>query len=213
MIGAVASAPIRVVIVEDHPIVRHGLRALLATDKNLLLVGEAGDERDGVDLVRFHRPDVVVMDLRLKTGCGLRALRTLRAERAPCSIVVYSSYNDEEHVRAAIEAGACGYVLKENDSAEILTAIHAAAAGRRYIAAEAAMRLADSIHAEELTARERDVLTFVASGHKNRDIARLLGISSQTVKGHLKHILSKLSASTRTEAANTAIRRGIVRID
>lgn len=204
---------VRVAVVEDHPIVRVGLRALLSSDRDLRVIGEAAGEQDGLQLVRAERPDVLLLDLRLRNGDGLSVLRALRAEGIRTSVLVYTSYSDAQHVRSALAAGATGYVLKDSDSREILSAIHAVSAGRRYVAPEAALSLENSCQPESLTPREEQVLVLLARGHTNGQIAGILGISAQTVKGHLKQILPKLGATTRTEAASAAIRQGLVAAD
>jgi two-component system, NarL family, response regulator len=206
----VSTSAIRLVVVDDHPLIREGLRALLSAHPDLVFAGEAADELNALRTIEACRPDVVVMDLRLGAGSGLSALRVLQASGSRSRMVVYTSYHDEEHVYAAIAAGARGFVLKENDPCEILAAIRAVHAGRRYIVGDASARLAEHVRSCELTCRETDVLNLLTQGARNKEIASALGIALHTVKGHVRNLLSKFDASTRTEAVRKAIDRGLI---
>jgi DNA-binding NarL/FixJ family response regulator len=202
---------ISVAIVDDHSVVRAGLRSLLRCAPDIAVAGEAAGEQEALHLVAASAPDVAVVDLRLRDGCGLELIRRIR--RGPCRVVAFTSYFDEQHVHAAVEAGTDAYVLKDADPAELPAAIRAVHAGRRYFSAEASLRLADYIRGTSLTPRETEILALIARGHRNRAISRRLGVAEDTVKGHLKNIHLKLRAATRTEAVMKAIQRGIIRLE
>jgi DNA-binding NarL/FixJ family response regulator len=156
---------------------------------------------------------VVLMDLRLHKGSGVDAIGSLCAEFVACRIVVLSNYASEEHVFRAVAAGARGYIVKDADPSQIIEALRAVHGGQRYLSPEVSSRLADRVHRSSLTPREADVLTLLVRGTRNRGIADALGISEETVKGHVKNILSKLDAADRTQAASEAIRRGLIDVD
>lgn len=206
---------IRLLVLDHHPVVRAGVRAVmeaLAADIEVAGEGVAADEV--VALFRACRADVVLLDLHLRDGSsGVDAIRMLRRHEPSSRVVVLTDDDGEEHVYGAISAGACGYVLKDAEPAQIVDAVRSAHAGRRYLSAEASFRLADHAYSAPLTAREHEVLALLARGDKNRRIATRLGVTEQTVKTHVKNILSKLGASSRTEAARKAVLRGIVRAD
>lgn len=205
--------PVRVLVVEDHHIVRHGLRAMLSTQSDLAVVAESADAADALRLYESSRADIVLMDLRLRDGSGIDAIRDLRREHPRCRIVVLTNYSDEEHVSNAVAAGASGYVLKDADPSQIVDALRSVAAGRRYLSPEASARLVERAQASPLTPREMDVMALLVHGHRNRSIAATLGVTEETVKGHVKNILGKLGVQDRTEAATEAIRRGLVALD
>lgn len=201
---------IAVMIVEDHAIVRQGLRTVIGSHRDMEVVAETGDADQVIPLFANTRPDIVLMDLRLRVGSGLDAIRVLRSEFDASRIVVLSNYSGEEHVFRAIAAGAQGYVFKDDDPSHILLALRAVHEGQRYLSPEAATRLADHVHQSSLTTREEEVLALLVPGGRNREIAVVLGISEETVKGHIKNILGKLGVRDRTHAASEAIRRGLV---
>ena len=203
-------ARIGVMLVEDHAIVRQGLRTVIASQRDMQVVAETAGSDDVVGLFESSRPDVVVMDLRLRNGSGIDTIRTLRSKYVQSRIVVLSAYSSEEHVFRAIAAGAQGYVVKDDDPSHVVLALRAVHEGRRYLSPEASARLADHIHRSSLTSREEEVLTLLVHGGRNRAIADALGISEETVKGHVKNILSKLGVRDRAHAASEAIRRGLV---
>jgi DNA-binding NarL/FixJ family response regulator len=202
--------PIRVMIVDDHAIVRQGLRMLIGDQGGMEIVAETGDAGDVPSLFASSRPDVVLLDLRLRDGSGEHAIRRLHADFPAPRVVVLSNYGGEEHVFRAIAAGANGYVVKDDDPSHILLALRAVFAGRRYLSPEASARLADHVHDSSLTTREAEVLTQLVHGQRNREIAAVLSIAEETVKHHVKNILGKLGARDRTSAAREAIRRGLV---
>jgi DNA-binding NarL/FixJ family response regulator len=203
---------IRLLLVDDHEIVRVGLRAMLQPHVDIEVVGEGDRAADVVPLFRSTGANVVLLDLQLRgDASGVDAIRELRRFDATSRVVVLTNYSDEEHVFGAIAAGAQGYVLKYAEPAQIVDAVRSAHAGYRYIAPEASSRLAEHAHNSPLTDREHDVLKLLARGDKNKRIAAILGVAEETVKTHVRNILSKLGASCRTEAANKAVQRGMVR--
>lgn len=211
MIEVQPAAPIRLLIVDDHSIVRAGVRAVLGRHADIEVVGEGGEAAEVLPLFRTCRPHVVLLDLQLRNGgSGIDAIHALRRHDPDSRVVVLTNYSDEEHVFGAIAAGAQGYVLKHAEPAQIVDAIRSARAGCRYIAPEASFRLVERVHNSSLTGREQDVLTLLVRGDKNKRIAAILGVAEETVKSHVKNIFGKLGATSRTEAASKAVQRGIV---
>jgi len=207
-----SAAPIRLLVVDDHSIVRAGIRALMRPHADIEVVGEGGDAGEVLTLFRACSPHVVLLDLQLRDGgSGTDAIRALRQHDPRSRVVVLTNYDDEEHVCGAIAAGAQGYVLKHAEPAQLVDAIRSAHAGLRYLSPEASCRLVDHVHNSPLTTREQEVLGLLARGDKNKRIAAILGVAEETVKTHVKNILGKLGATSRTEAANKAVQRGIVR--
>ena len=197
-------------VVDGHPIVREGIRALAATQPDLEVVAETAYAEDALWLYDRCRADVVLLDLQLRRGSGFDVLRALLQHDGQARIVVLTDLAEEEQVFRAISAGARGYVLKSDDTLQIVCALRAVSAGRRYLTPEAAERLAAHVPGSALTAREQQVLELLARGERNHRIATLLGVCDETVKGHIKNILAKLGARGRTEAVSKAIRRGMV---
>ncbi len=208
---------IRVLIVDDHALVRQGLRLFLRTDPDLEVVGEAGDGEEAVRLAAELRPDVVLMDLLLPKLDGIRATEAVRKTLPDTQVVALTSVLEDASVVGAVKAGAIGYLLKNVEAAELIDAIHAAAAGHVRLSREASARLVREIHApqspEMLTPREVQVLRLVATGESNKEIARGLGITEQTAKSHVHSILGKLGMLSRTQAAIHAARIGLISID
>lgn len=204
---------ITIMIVDDHEIVRQGLKAVIGAQRDMEIVAETGQAHEVVPLFAGSRPDLVLMDLRLRGGSGLDAIRALRATFAASRIVVLSNYGSEEHVFQAIAAGAQGYLMKDGDASQIVDALRAVHRGQRYLSTEASSRFIDHVHRSSLTRREDEVLALLVHGTRNRRIADALSICEETVKGHVKNILVKLGARDRTEAASEAIRRGLVDVD
>lgn len=204
--------PIRIMVVEDHHIVRQGLIALLGTVPDLKVVAEAGDGADAVALYRQHQPDVTLMDLRLPSVSGVEAVERIRREFPAARIIVLTTYDGDEDIYRALQAGARGYLLKGMYKNELLDAIYAVHAGKSRIPAVIAERLAERMGGPELTSRELDVLRLIVSGCANKEIGNKLFISEATVKTHINSILSKLGVSDRTQASMAAIQRGIVHL-
>ena len=206
---------IRVLITDDHWVVRDGLRAYLAGEPGIEVVGEAGDGAEALARSRELVPDVVVMDLVMPGVDGVAATRAIRQEMPGVHVVALTSSLDDHAVAAAIKAGATGYVLKDSRGPELVQAIRAAAAGRVHLVPEAAAGLARSTagtgNVEPLTPREAEVLRLVARGLGNKQVARELGITEKTVKGHMGNIFQKLGVSSRTQAALVAMEQGLTR--
>jgi two-component system, NarL family, response regulator len=207
------SEVIRLLIVDDHSIIRHGLRSLFGSHRDIEVVGEAADREEAIALGCVTQCDVALIDLRLRVGTGLEVIRAL-AERVPaCRTIVLTTYGTEHEVYEAMSSGASGYVLKHAEPAEIVSAVRSVHSGRRYLSPEAAATLSDTVHISRLTERERQVLELLVPGTRNRVIARMLGVAEETIKGHVKSILNKLGVKDRTEAATKAIQRGLIRVD
>jgi DNA-binding NarL/FixJ family response regulator len=204
------SGTLKVLLVDDHALVRIGLASVIADEPGLEVVGQASTGARAVELYRSLRPDVVLMDLRLPDFSGVAATVAIRKEFPDAKLVVISSFAPDEEVYSAIAAGAQAYVLKTIEADELVEVIRKVAAGQRHIPGEIAARLAARIPRSDLTDRERDVLRLLVRGRRNREIAEDLGISEGTVKTHVGSILLKLGVTDRTEAATVAIERGIV---
>jgi len=205
-------APITVLVADDHAVVRAGLTAILEAAPDLRVVAEAGTGEQAVELFARHRPDVVVMDLRMPVMDGLGALVRLRREYPGARVILLTTYDDEEDVYRGLESGASGYLLKDSAPAELVESIRKVNAGRKAISPQVAERLAARVTVPELTDREREVLEYLAEGKSNKQIAKALGIADGTVKVHVANILEKLGAQGRSEAVAIAVRRGLVRI-
>ena len=207
------SNPIRILIVEDHSIVRQGLVALLKTVPDFLVVAEASDGGPAVNLFRTHQPDVTLMDLRLQKMNGVDAILRIRHEFPDARIIVLTTFDGDEDIYRALQAGARGYLLKGMQGEELMEAIRAVHAGKSRIPGPVAERLAERFSGSALTERETDVLKEIVHGNSNKEIASVLNISEATVKTHINNLLSKLGVSDRTQAATKAIQRGIVHLD
>jgi DNA-binding NarL/FixJ family response regulator len=207
------SPAIRLLVVEDHVVVRQGIAALLQMQSDFQVVAEAGDGDGAIEAFREHRPDVTLIDLRIPRKDGVEVIRQLRREFPAGRFLVLSTYDSEDDVSRALQAGASGYLLKGVSRATLTDAIRLVHAGRRYIPPEIADRVLPRPTAEELTEREVQVLRRIAEGLSNREIGEQLGISESTVKGHVNNLLSKLGVTDRTKALVLALRRGLVHID
>ena len=206
-------AAISVLCVDDHPLVRKGVAAILANEPDMSLVAEAADGRQAVELFRAHRPDVTLMDLRLPEMSGIEAIRAIRAEFPEARIIALTSYDGDQDIYRALEAGVRGYLLKEMVHTDVLRAIRVVHRGQRLVPPEVSERLTEYFPEVALTAREVEVLTYAASGLANKEIATRLGTASGTVKTHMQHILGKLEAEDRTHAVTIALQRGIIHLD
>ncbi|MGH2780186.1 MAG: response regulator [Thermoleophilaceae bacterium] len=206
---------VRVVIADDHPVVRSGIRGMLASDPGVEVVGEAGDGPEAVALALRERPDVVLMDLRMPELDGASATAEIRARRPETQILVLTTYDTDADIVRAIEAGAIGYLLKDVPHEEITRAVRAAARGEPVLAPAVAERLMDRARGigDALTGREIEVLQLAARGLSNGEIAKELFVSATTVKAHLAHIYRKLGVSDRTAAVTTALERQLIRLD
>jgi two-component system, NarL family, response regulator LiaR len=207
----------RVLITDDHGVVRQGLRMFLARDPEIEVVGEAANGREAVDMARGLEPDVVLMDLLMPVMDGISATEEIRAEMPGVEVIALTSVLEDASVTGAVRAGAIGYLLKDTDTDELGRAIKAAAEGRVHLAPEAAARLMREVRAPEspeaLTGRETEVLELLARGQANKQIATSLYVSEKTVKAHVSSILMKLGVKSRTQAALHAVRTGVVNID
>lgn len=206
---------IRLMIADDHPVVRDGLRAILGSQPDLQIVGEAPDGAVAVKLAVELAPDVVLMDLRMPALDGVSAIRQIRARQPSVRILVLTTYDTDADILPAIEAGATGYLLKDAPREELFRAIRATAAGEAVLAPAVAARLMGKMRApaeEKLSARELEVLELVAGGASNHSIAQTLHISEATVKSHLLHIFGKLGVADRTAAVTVALQRGVLRL-
>jgi DNA-binding NarL/FixJ family response regulator len=206
---------IRLLIADDHPVVRDGLRGMLAGQPDLQVVGEAADGAVAVALAAELAPDVILMDLRMPVLDGVAAIRQIRARQPGAHILVLTTYDTDADILPAIEAGATGYLLKDAPRDELFRAIRATARGETVLAPAVAARLLGKMRApaeEKLSARELEVLGLVARGASNVEIARALHISEATVKSHLLHIFGKLGVADRTAAVTVAVQRGILRL-
>lgn len=207
-----ADTPIRVLVADDHAVVRAGLIAILEAVPDLRVVAEAGDGEQAVKAFAEHRPDVAVLDLRMPVLDGLGALVMLRREFPAARAILLTTYDDEEDVYRGLEAGAAGYLLKDAAPAELVESVRKVFAGRKAISPQVAERLAGRVTSRELSDREREVLVLVAEGRSNKQIAKALGIADGTVKVHVASIMEKLGAQGRSEAVAVAVRRGLVRL-
>jgi DNA-binding NarL/FixJ family response regulator len=204
------SSRIRVLIVDDHPLLRDGIAAVVDGQPDMTVAGEAANGAEAIERYRALRPDVTLMDLQMPEMDGTHAIRVIRGEFPFARIVVLTTYDGDVEAQHALEAGASGYLLKSSPRTDLLDAIRVVHAGRRYIPPAIAVEIAEHRGEHELTDREREVLQRVAVGRSNKIAADELGISEETVKTHMKRILAKLSASDRTHAVTIATKRGIL---
>lgn len=203
---------IRILVADDHFIVRSGLAAVIDCEPDMTVVAQAADGAQALDLYGRHRPDVALLDLRMPVLGGNEAIERIRKVDPEARILVLTAYSGDEDIHRAVEAGAMGYVLKSSTGEGLIPAIRAVAAGERWIPRDVASRLAVRKTYEPLTTRETEVLRLIARGRANKEIARELSISENTVKDHLKNILGKLHVSARTEAVTAAAQRGIIEL-
>ena len=202
---------IRILIVDDHPVVRDGIRAILSTEADFEVVGEAGDGREALAAFKAHAPDVVLMDLKMPRMDGPDAIAAILRSSSVARIVVLTTYDGDEEIHRALTLGAMGYVLKDAAGSEIVAAVRAAHAGKKHVSADAASILAERPIGRDLTEREVQVLEGIAKGRSNKEIGDDLSISEATVKSHVNAILAKLEANDRTHAAMIALKRGLIR--
>lgn len=201
---------IRVIVIDDHPVVREGLVAMIARQPDMVVVAQGENGQQAIALFKEHRPDVSLIDLRMPGVSGIEAILAIREEFPQSRIIVLTTYDGDEDIYRALKAGVKAYLLKDVFREELLGAIRAVHAGRRHIPVAVATRLAERVASPDLTGREIEVLKLIAQGSSNKEIAHQLAITEGTVKGHVNNILSKMGVDDRTEAAMSALRRGII---
>lgn len=204
---------IRILIADDHPVVREGIVALLNRRADMAVVGEAGNGQEAVALFRREKPDITLIDLRMPEMGGVQAIQAIREEFPDARFIVLTTYDGDEDIYRALQAGAQAYLLKDTPREELLTTVRAVHAGQKRIPPELAAKLATRIFSPELTARELEVLQHIVAGESNRQIGQALSIAEGTVKAHVNSILGKLGAEDRTQAVTEALRRGLVHLD
>jgi DNA-binding NarL/FixJ family response regulator len=204
--------PIRILLVDDHPVLRQGVRALSADERDMDFVAEASSGQEAINEFRKHRPDIVLMDLQMPDMNGTDAMIAIRDEFPDARFIILTTYAGDVQISRALKAGACGYLLKSLLRRELLETIRAVHAGQKRIPAEVAKQVVDHLADDSLTSREIDVLRLIASGNANKIVADKLSIAEETVKGHVKSILSKLGANDRTHAVTIGLKRGIIEL-
>ena len=205
-------APIRILAVDDHPVVRQGVAVLVGSQSDMTVIAEASNGREAIQQFRVHRPDVTLMDLQMPDMNGIDAVVAIRAEFPDAKIIVLTTYAGDVQIFRALKAGAHGYLLKNTFHKELVDAIRAVHFGRKALSAEASYELAEHATTEALTRGEISVLRLIAAGNANKQIADQLSITEETVKWRVKNILSKLGANDRTQAAMIGVKRGIIEI-
>lgn len=207
---SMGSLPIRVLIVDDHPIFRRGITSLLADHSDLRLIAEASNGLDAISQFRAHKPDITLMDLQMREMNGLDAIISIRGEFPEARIIVLTTYSGDVQVLRALKAGAHAYLLKSSVHEDLVDTIRAVHSGKKRLSPEASFELAEHATDDALTPAEIDLLRLIAAGNANKQIADLLSLTEETVKGRVRSILSKLNASDRTHAATIGLKRGII---
>jgi len=211
--SAPAAVQARVLVVDDHSLLRTGVANIINQETDLEVVAEAANGRDAIEAFLLHHPDVVLMDLRMPEMEGVEAIRRIREIDPQARVVVLTTYDADEDIARALQAGAKAYILKDIAADALVACVRDVLAGKTYLAPAAAAKLAEHVTQVQLTPRELAALQLLANGHSNKEIATSLGISERTVKSHLAHLFEKLQVTSRTEAVRVATRRGLVRFD
>ncbi len=204
---------IRILVVDDHHVVRSGLAASLGLEDDITVVAEAGNAEEAIAKYRNHQPYMVLMDLRLPVASGIAATADLRREWPDARVLMFTTFDGEEDIYRAMQAGARGYLLKSAAREELLSAIRAVAAGERHLSPALAQRLAGRVAAPDVSEREREVLQHIARGKANKEIAAALGISEETVKRHASNLFVKMGVADRAQATSEGIRRGLIQLE
>ncbi|HET6205167.1 MAG TPA: response regulator transcription factor [Terracidiphilus sp.] len=206
------SFPIRILIADDHPVVLAGLTSMLSTQPDFEVVGSASGGEEALEMLHTRGADILLLDLRMPGMSGIETLLALKAQRSSVRAIILTSFETDEDIYRSVQAGAQGYLLKGAPQADVVEAIHTVHAGKRYFPGDIAARLAERMMRSDLTARELEVLHMLARGLTNKEIGSALCISGNTVRNHVNSIIEKLEVSDRTEAATTAIQRGIIEV-
>jgi DNA-binding NarL/FixJ family response regulator len=206
------SGPIRILTADDHPVLRYGIATLVGAEPDMELVAQASTGQEAIEQFRYHRPDVILMDLQMPGMNGIEAMIGIRSEFPDARIIVLTTYTGEVQVTRALKAGARAYILKGRLAGELLETIRAVHAGQRRIRPEVAAEIAEHAGETGLTEREMEVLRLIAAGNANKEIAALLSLTEETIKSRVKNILSKLGANDRTHAVTIGLKRGIIEL-
>ena len=206
------AAPIRILTVDDHPVVRQGIAGMVAIESDMTLVAEASNGREAIQQFRIHRPDITLMDVQMPEMNGIDALIAIRNEFPDAKVVMLTTYTGDVQILRALKAGAQGYLLKNSLHRDLLGTIRAVYTGKKALSPEASYAIAEHGTDDSLTPREIDVLRLIAAGHSNKRVADKLSIGEASVKSHVENILSKLSANDRTHAVTIALKRGIIEL-
>ena len=204
---------IRIILADDHPVVREGVAAMINRRPDMEVVAEAENGQEAVQMYETYRPDLILMDLRMPILGGVEAIRQIRAKDSTAKVIVFTTYDGDEDIYRGLEAGAMAYMLKDTPRQELLDTIRTVNSGKKVISPDVAAKLTDRMMSPSLTGRELDVLRLVAQGLSNRNIGNELSITEGTVKTHVNSLLNKLDVQDRTQAVTEALRRGIIHLD